>query len=106
MSDNNQHPKSSTTRGTSTTQDANYFDLSVRSLPGPPFLLLTFATPSNGVYEPPRSTPWERAMQDGAFTNSTSPAGSAGDRPRVDSSSASTSKFGVDPPRPPREGYE
>ncbi|KAL6902661.1 hypothetical protein GGI43DRAFT_347522 [Trichoderma evansii] len=50
------HPKGSTARGTSASQDANYFDLSV-PLPGPPFLFLTFATPSNNAHEPPRSTP-------------------------------------------------
>ncbi|PTB42959.1 uncharacterized protein TrAFT101_001529 [Trichoderma asperellum] len=99
------HPKSSTARVPSASQDANYFDISAPS-PGPPFLFLTFAAPSNNAYEPPRSTPWERAMQDGAFTNSTSPSGSAVDRQRVNSLSATTSKFGVDPPRPPREGYE
>ncbi|KAM0253292.1 hypothetical protein ACHAQJ_007346 [Trichoderma viride] len=54
---NDKHSKSSTTRGASTTQEANYFDLSVRSLPGPPFLFLTFAAPSNNAHEPPRSTP-------------------------------------------------
>ncbi|KAM0462696.1 hypothetical protein ACHAPV_003520 [Trichoderma viride] len=97
------HAKSSTARYTSATQDVNYFNLSVPR-PGPPFLFLTFATPSNITHEPPRSTPWERAMQDGAFTNSTSPTGV--DRQRADSLSAPNLKFGVDPPRPPREGYE
>ncbi|KAM0478495.1 hypothetical protein ACHAPX_005084 [Trichoderma viride] len=99
------YAKNSTARCTSTSQDANYFNLSVPR-PGPPFLFLTFATPSNTTHEPPRSTPWERAMQDGAFTNSTSPTDSRVDRQRADSLSAPNPKFGVDPPRPPREGYE
>ncbi|EHK24878.1 uncharacterized protein TRIVIDRAFT_220316 [Trichoderma virens Gv29-8] len=104
MSDE-KHPTRAAACNTPTSHDDNYFDLSVRSLPGPPFLLLTLAPPSTTSHEPPRSTPWERAMQDGAFTNSTSPAGSP-DRKRVESLYTSTTKFSVDPPRPPREGYE
>ncbi|KAL7932757.1 hypothetical protein V8C35DRAFT_328348 [Trichoderma chlorosporum] len=93
-------PTKATARGTSNSNDDNYFDLSVRSLPGPPFFLLAVAPPSSNPHEHPRSTPWERAMQDGAFTNSSSPA-DLPDRKRVDSLSAAAAKFGVDPPRPP-----
>ena len=45
-------------------------------------------------------------MQDGAFSNSNSPTEWPQQRTRVSSLSASASKFGVDPPRPPHEGYE
>ncbi|KKO99290.1 hypothetical protein THAR02_08606 [Trichoderma harzianum] len=105
MSDK-QHTAEVTADSTSDSHDDSYFDLSVRSLPcPPPYLLLTLAPPSTSSHEPPRSTPWDRAMQDGAFTNSNSPAGSP-DRKRAESLSTSGPKFGVDPPRPPREGYE
>ncbi|KAL7913196.1 hypothetical protein GGI35DRAFT_476997 [Trichoderma velutinum] len=105
MSDN-KHSAKAIACSTLDTHGDNYFDLSVRSLPGPPFLLLTLAPPSSTKsHEPPRSTPWERAMQDGAFTNSTSPAGSP-DRKRAESLSTSAPKSGVDPPRPAHEGYD
>ncbi|KAL6832874.1 hypothetical protein V8C40DRAFT_284493 [Trichoderma camerunense] len=100
MSDK-QHAEIATASSTSDSHDDSYFDLSVRSLPcPPPYLLLTLAPPSTSSHEPPRLTPWDRAMQDGAFTNSTSPAGSP-DRKRAESLSTSAPKFGVDPPRPP-----
>ncbi|KAK5987938.1 hypothetical protein PT974_12074 [Cladobotryum mycophilum] len=81
----------------------SYFDLPFHSSSNPSFLFFSFAGPPADAAETPRPGTWQRVMQDGAFTNTSSAANSAMSRGPRDSS---VTAFGVDPPRPPREGYD
>lgn len=92
-----------------TVRHDSYFNLPFQSFSTPPLFYLTFPSPTA---EPGgRGQGWRRHMpEDGANTTSSSSVISPFMPHHITqdqvSQLPSTSVFGVDPPRPPREGYE
>lgn len=87
--------------------DYSYFSLPSSAFTTPPLFYLNFSTPAAPETG---ALGWrENMLHDGAPTESSAPAalfppGRASNSPFSQRPSASV--FGVDPPRPPREGYE
>ncbi|KAK3190910.1 hypothetical protein K4F52_003227 [Lecanicillium sp. MT-2017a] len=90
--------------------EVNYFDLPLQALSSvSPLFFINVATPvSKKVIEAPRYQPWRRLNPDGATTPAPSPAHSAPAQPNAATPSDQNliASYGVDPPRPPRDGYE
>ncbi|KAG5917553.1 hypothetical protein E4U61_002599 [Claviceps capensis] len=90
--------------------EANYFSLPSSALVTPPLLLLNFSNPSasdNRDFEAlgwSRNMPQDRAATESSHSNSYFISRRAS-RSRF-SQHLTGPLFGVDPPRPPREGYE
>lgn len=83
--------------------NCSYFDLPLRHPPPPPLLFFTYSSPSENATPRPTDNRWNRAMPHDSLSTS-SPNDSISRRSMNGFPHVST--YGVDPPRPPQEGFE